>query len=130
MSDCLTFAAGQVATLTAQFVTSPAGTPINVPDPEVAVFLGDQEILPASTMIHVMTGFYFFDWTIPNSLPPNTYTARFTGTVQGLPTAGTSLVKVLPSGTPSSITNTPKQIELIAALETYLGCAQAIHLYQ
>jgi hypothetical protein len=96
----------------------------------VSVVLGSEVILEPTPMVHVMTGFYFFDWIIPNTLPTNTYTVRYTGTVLGVPNAATSLLKIFPANTPPGITQTPRQVELIAALETYLGCAQAIPVYQ
>jgi hypothetical protein len=129
MSDCLTFAAGQVATLTAQFVTSPAGQPVDVPDATVEVFLGDNVIVEPSAMIHVITGFYFFDWLIPNSLTPNTYTVRYTGTVLGIPTAAISSIKILPPGTPTGVTQSQKAIEILAAFDSYIRCAQMIPVY-
>ena len=130
MSECLSFTAGQVATLTAQFVASPSGQPVDVPDAMVTVVLGTEVILAPTPMVQVMTGFYFFDWLIPNTLPTNTYTVRYTGTVLGVPNAATSFLKIFPANTPPGITQTPRQVELIAALETYLGCAQAIPVYQ
>jgi hypothetical protein len=128
-SDCLTFAQGQVATLTAQFTTSPAGMPVDVPDATVAVYLGAATPLPPTAMSHVTTGFYYHDWLIPNSLPVDTYTVRYSGTVLGVPTAASAYLKVLPAGTPTGVTQTQKQVELTAALEVYLGCAQRIPVY-
>jgi hypothetical protein len=128
-SDVLSFSAGQVATLTAQFVLSPSGQPVDVPDAMVSVWLGDSAILEPTPMVNVMLGFYFYDWAIPNSLPQNTYTVRYTGTVAGVPNAATSYLRVLPPGLPPGIAQTSRQVELIAALETYLGCAQAIPVY-
>lgn len=128
--DCLTFAAGQVATLTAQFVISPTGQPVDVPDAKVAVYDGDATVLPETDMIHVLTGFYYYDWIIPNSLPPKTYTVRYTGTVAGVSTAATAYAKVLPAGTPPGVVQTSSQVDAIAALEIYLGCAQKIPVYQ
>ena len=77
-------------------------------------------------MTNIVTGFYFYDWIIPNSLPPGAYTVRYTGTVLGTPTAAITDVQVFPPGTPAGVTMTPQQIALIAGLETYLGCMQAI----
>lgn len=129
-SDSLSFVAGQVATLTAQFVTSPAGQPVDIPDPAIQIIgPGGETIIGPVSMVHVMTGFYYYDWTIPNSFPSNTYTIRYTGTVLGIPTAASSYVKIWPPGTPALYAQTPKQVELIAALETYLGCAQNIAVY-
>lgn len=128
-SECLTFSAGQIATLTAQFVTSPAGQPVDVPDATVEVFLGDEVILEPSAMINVVTGFYFFDWLIPSSLPANTYTVRYTGTVLGIPTAAISSIKVLPPGTPTVVIQGQQTIEILAAFDSYIRCTQRIPVY-
>jgi hypothetical protein len=130
MADTLYFTAGQVAALTAQFVTSPAGQPIDVPDATVQVFgAGGDTVMGPVAMTPIVTGFYFYDWVIPNSLPSGAYTVRYTGTVLGVPTAGISNIQVFPPGTPAGVTMTPQQVALIAGLETYLGCMQAIPVY-
>jgi len=130
MADTLYFTAGQVAALTAQFVTSPAGQPIDVPDARVQVFgTGGETILGPVDMIQIVTGFYFYDWVIANTTPVGAYTVRYTGTVLGVPTAAISNIQVFPPGTPAGVTMTPQQIALISGLETYLGCAQAIPVY-
>jgi len=127
MADVLYFTAGELAALTAQFVTSPAGQPIDVPDASVQVFgSGGSNVIGPVAMTQIVTGFYFYDWIIPNSLPEGAYTVRYTGTVLGVPTAATSSVQVFPPGTPSGLTMTPQQVALVAGLETYLGCMQAI----
>jgi hypothetical protein len=129
MSDCLIFAQGQTATLTAQFVTSPAGLAVDVPDAMVEILDGATPILPATPMVHVLTGFYYYDYLVPNSLPVNTYTVRYTGTVVGTPTAATEYLKIVPAGTSTSVTLTQKKIELLAALDKYICCAQRIPVY-
>jgi hypothetical protein len=128
--DTITFAQGQTATLTAQFVTSPAGMAVDVPDAMVEILDGATSILPATAMVHVMTGFYYYDYLIPNSLPVNTYTVRYTGTVSGTPTAATEYLKIVEAGTPTSATMTQKKIELLAALEKYICCAQRVPVYR
>jgi len=133
MSNCLIFAQGQTATLTAQFVTSPAGMAVNVPDAKVSIWgPGGAAILPPVDMVQVagLIGFYYLDWPIPNSLPVDTYTVRYTGTVMGTPTAATEYLSVVLAGTPTSVTFTQRKVELLAALEKYIGCAQFIPVYQ
>lgn len=125
-SDCLVFAQGQTATLTAQFVTTPTAMPVNVPDATVEVFGPGGAVVLAPTAMDgpVVTGLYFFDWVIPNSLSPNTYTARFSGTVMGTPTAATSSIRVEPAGT--TAVQTTGESRAVAALQRYIRCAQAI----
>lgn len=125
-SDTLVFSQGQTATFTAQFVTM-TGMAIDVPDATVEIYgTGGAIILSAVSMVHVTTGFYFYDYPIPNSLPVNTYTVRITGTVLGVPSAITQYLEVVLAGTPTSATLTQKKVELIAALETYIKCSQHI----
>jgi len=128
-SDCLVFNQGQTGTLTAQFVASPSGSPVDVPDAQIQIFGdGGSTIVPATVMTHVMTGFYFYDWFIPTSLPVGTYTARYTGTVLGVPTAATEYVTINAAGTPGG-TISSRAMELVAALEVYIRCAQYIPIY-
>lgn len=128
-SDCLVFSQGQTATITAQFVTT-SGMAVDVPDATVEIFgEGGSVILAATAMMHVVTGFYFLDYVIPSSLPANTYTIRITGTVLGIPSATTQLLQVLPAGTPTGATLSQRKIELVVALESYIGCAQRIPVY-
>ena len=126
-SSSLVFTQGQVANLYCQFVTTPAGMPVDVPDAKIAIYgLGGDAILPPTTMLSVDTGFYVYDFVIPNSLAVGEYTIRYTGTVQGTPTAATTSMQVLLAGTPNYSYMSQRQIEMIAALETYVGCAQHI----
>lgn len=124
-SSVLTFAQGQLATFTAQFVTTPAGMPVNVPDATLEIFgTGGASVFGPVPMVLVVTGLYYYDWTIPNSFPVDTYTARFTGTVLGTPTANTIYVNiVLPGGASSQ---TAGQARAVAALERYVHCVQRI----
>lgn len=126
MSDCLTFAQGQTATLTAQFVANPSGMPVNVPDATIEIFGPSASIvLPATPMIYVVTGLYYYDYVVPNSLPVNTYTVRFTGTVLGTPTANAMSMRIVPPGSPLQAPS-QSQAAATAALERYIGCAQKI----
>ena len=130
MADILMFAQGQIATLTATFVTSPAGMPVDVPDPTFQVLgPGGSSIVAPSLMTHVFTGFYFYDWAIPNSLPVDAYTVVITGTVLGTPTAMSTYLQVVPAGvvTPASVSQ--RAVEMIAGLESYVGAAQRIPVY-
>lgn len=130
MSDTLIFSQGQLALLTAQFVTTPAGMPIDVPDAQVALYgLGGSVILPPTNMINLLTGFYYLNYVVPNSLPIGVYTVRYTGTVLGIPTAATAQMQVLLAGTPPGFVMTQPVIDLIAALGTYLDCALHIPVY-
>jgi hypothetical protein len=125
-SDSLTYAQGQTATITAQYVTL-TGAPIDVPDPTIEVYGASGALIHGPVaMVHVMTGFYYYDYAIPNSLPVATYTIRITGTVAGIPSAITQYLKVVLAGTATDVTLSSKQAELIAALETYIRCAQRI----
>lgn len=126
-SDCLTFAQGQTATLTAQFVTTPAGMPVNVPDATIEIFgSGGAVILAPQPMTMVVTGLYAYVYAIPNSLPVDTYTVRFTGTVLGTPTAGTLFLRIVAAGSPLSPALSATAAEAAAALERYISCAQRI----
>lgn len=125
----LTYAQGQTATLVAQFVTSPEGMPVDVPDATVTVFDPNlDEALPPTEMIQVLTGFYYYYWPIPNSQPVGTYTVRYTGTVLGTPTATTDTINLIEAGS-SADTTSDSAAFAIAALEKYLGCAQNIPVY-
>lgn len=129
--ECLVYSQGQTATLVAQFVTSPAGQPIDVPDAQVAVLDGPNYVMGPVPMLPTIAimGYYYYDWIIPNSLPVKTYTIRYTGTVQGTPTAAIDTINVVLAGTNTGATPSQKVIELIAALESYIGCAQNIPVY-
>lgn len=132
MAETLVFAQGQTATFTAQFVTSPAGMPIDVPDATIEL-LGPSAsvVLAATPMVAVLglTGFYYYDYVIPNSLPTGVYTVLITGTVLGTPTAATQYLQVLAAGTSTSVTFSQRKVELMVALESYIGCAQHIPVY-
>jgi len=129
--ECLIYSQGQTATLTAQFVTSPAGQPIDVPDAAIAILDGPDYVLPPTPMLPTLAlaGYYYYDWLIPNSLPVKSYTIRYTGTVQGTPTAAIDTISIVLAGTNTGATPSQKVIELIAALESYIGCAQHIPVY-
>jgi len=129
--ESLVYSQGQTATLTAQYVTSPAGMPVNIPDAAIEVLDGPDPVLPLTPMIPTMAlvGYYYYDWIIPNSLPVKNYTIRYTGTVQGSPTAAIDIISVVKAGTNTGATPSQKVIELIAALESYIGCAQNIPVY-
>jgi hypothetical protein len=125
-SDCLTFAQGQTATLTAQFVTTPAGMPINVPDATIEIFgPSGSVVLGPTPMALVVTGLYYYDYVIPNSLAVNTYTVRFSGTILGTPTANSLYLQVIAAGSPYGAPS-QSQAAAVAALERYIRCAQHI----
>lgn len=129
-SDCLIYSQGQTATITAQFVTS-TGQPVDAPDASIRIVgPGGIDILAPTDMIHVFTGFYYYDYPIPNSLPVNTYTVVISGTVIGTPTSMSIFLKVLPAGTYTPASFSQHSIELVMALERYIGCAQHIPVYQ
>ena len=131
MAETLMYSQGQVATITANFVTSPAGMPIDVPDATIQIFGTDASVILASTpMVRVMTGFYFYDYAIPNTLPVNAYTVMVSGTVLGVPTQMTIFLQVLPAGTRTPVSFSQRAAELIVGLERYIGCAQQIPVYQ
>lgn len=130
-SDVLMYAQGQTATFTATFVTSPQGMPVDVPDATIQIIgPGGVEVLQSIDMIHVFTGFYFFDYPIPNSLPVNTYTVFITGTVMGTPTAMSIFLQVVPAGVVTPVSFSQNSAELLAAFDRYIGCAQHIPVYQ
>lgn len=130
-SETITFAQGQTATLTAQFVTSPAGMPVDVPDATIRITgTGGVDILAPAAMTHVFTGFYFYDYAIPNTLPVNTYTVIITGTVLGVPTAMSVYLVVIEAGATTPASASQRAIELMVGLERYIGCAQRIPVYQ
>lgn len=130
-SENLIYSQGQIATITANFVTSPAGMPINVPDATIQIFgTGGSVLLPPTAMIYVMTGFYFYDYVIPMSLPVNVYTVVVSGTVLGVPTQMSIYLQVLPAGAQTPVSFTQRAVELIIGLEKYIGCAQQIPVYQ
>lgn len=130
-SDVLMFAQGQTATLTAQFVTSPQGMPIDVPDATIQIIgPGAEEILLPTPMTQVFTGFYFFDYNIPNSLPVNTYTVVITGTVLGVPTAMSVYLQVVQAGVQTPVSSSMRAVELVAAMDRYIGTAQRIPVYR
>jgi hypothetical protein len=126
MAETLTYAQGQTATLTATF-TNTVGMNVDVPDATFSVFgTGGTPIVTPSPMSKLYTGFYFFDWAIPNSLPVNTYTALITGTVQGIPNAMTTYVTVVGAGTGTAVSATQREIGMIDALNSYIGSANRI----
>jgi hypothetical protein len=126
-SSSLVFTQGQLANLYCQFVTTPAGMPIDVPDAKVAIYgIGGAIVLAPTDMLNIDVGFYVYDFRIPNSLAVGEYAIRYTGTVQGTPTAATTTMQVLAAGTPNYAYMSQRQVEMIAALEVYVGCAQHI----
>ena len=137
MSDTLMYAQGQLATITAEFVTA-VGMPIDVSDATIEIF-GESAavILAATPMLHTTpmgtlpTGLYYYDYLIPNSLPVFTYTIRISGTVLGIPTVMTAYLQVLPAGTVTPVSSSQKAIGLVAALsDRYLDCALHIPVYR
>lgn len=127
--NCLSFAQGQTGLLTTLFVTT-VGQPIDVPDAMVTIIgVGGNTVVAATPMTQIMTGLYFYDWTVPNSLPVGAYTVQYTGTILGIPTAATDSVNVLPAGTPAGMIMDQGTQALITALTIYLGCAQNIPVY-
>jgi hypothetical protein len=131
MSDILIYAQGQTATITANFVTSPQGMPVDVPDATIEVIgPGGIAVLPATPMIKVLTGFYYYDYAIPLAMPLNTYTILITGTVMGTPTSMTNYIQIVQAGTYTPVTASQTTIGLVAALEKYIGVAQRIPVYR
>jgi hypothetical protein len=129
-SDTLLYSQGQTATITASFVTSPAGMPIDVPDATIQIFGPSASVVLGPTpMIRVMTGFYFYDYNIPTTMPVNVYTVMVSGTVVGVPTQMSIYLQVLPAGTRTPVSMTQRTAELIVGLERYIGCAQQIPVY-
>lgn len=117
---------GGIALLSAQFLTT-TSSPINVSDATVEVIgTGGAVVLgPIAMLGPVITGFYYYDWNVPNSISTGNYVIRYSGTVLGVPTAITDELFIQPAGSPI-ISMTPRQIELVAKLETYIKCAQRI----
>lgn len=129
-SDTLVYAQGQTATLTATFVTSPAGMPVDVPDPRVRITgPGGTDILAATAMTRVDTGFYFYDYEIPLTMPVDAYTVIITGTVLGTPTAMSIYLQVVEAGVSTPASASQHAAELVAALDRYIGCALRIPVY-
>lgn len=127
---CMTYNQGATATLPAQFVTSPDGSPIDVPDATVEVFAPDMSVaLPPTAMVQVQTGFYYYFWAIPNSQPVGAYTVRYTGTVLGIPSVSIDKINIVASGGGSPVTSDGAAFA-VAALERYLSCAQNIPVYR
>lgn len=126
----LEFTQGSTALLSAQF-SMQSGAPVNVPDATVTIIgAGGDEILEPSPMGGpIIEGFYYYDYVIPNSLPTGNYVVRYSGTVLGVAAVTTDSMVVLPAGSPAAGL-TIRQVELIAALEIYLKCAQAIPVYR
>lgn len=135
MPETLIFAQGQIATLTASFCSSPAGIPMEVPDATIRVIGPTASlVLPPTPMTYGyahtgLVGFYFYDWAIPNSLPVNTYTVVITGTVQGVPTTMQIFLKVVQAGLRTMVSCSQRAVGMIAFLETYIGQAQRIPVY-
>ena len=131
MSDVLVYAQGQTATITANFVTSPQGMPVDVPDATIEVIgPGASQILPPTPMIKVVTGFYYYDYVIPLALPLNTYTILISGTVMGTPTSMITYIQIVQAGTYTPVTASQVTIGLVASLEKYIGVAQRIPVYR
>jgi len=130
-SDVVMYAQGQTATFTAQFVTSPAGMPIDVPDATIEIF-GESAIviLAATPMVYVMTGFYFYDYILPVSLPVGVYTVRISGTVLGVPTAMTIYLQVVPAGVVTPASASQQAVEFVAALGSYISSTMRIPVYR
>lgn len=130
MSETLIYAQGQTATVTAQFTLSPSGAPVDVPDAMFGVYgAGGTEILAPEAMTRVDTGFYYYDWEIPNSLTVGTYTGRITGTVQDVPSAITSYIQILEAGSETPTDDSQRAADIIAALGKYIGQVQTIPVY-
>lgn len=134
MAECLVFAQGQIATITATFVTT-SGMPVNVPDATIEIFGPSADvILPATAMSNTVpgvgslpTGLFYYDYVIPLTMPVNTYTIYITGTVLGVPTAMSVYLQVLPAGSPTPASASQKAIGLVAALaDRYLECAMHV----
>lgn len=130
MAEVLTYSQGQTATLTADFVTSPQGQPVDVPDAQIRIIgSGGSSILDLTAMTHLYTGFYYFDWTIPNSLPVNTYTVVISGTVDGITTSMSAYIAVLEAGSPTVGALTQREVGLIDALNVYINPTNNIPIY-
>jgi len=128
MPDTLTYAQGQIATLTASFST-PSGMATDVPDATIEVIGRNAVvILPPAPMLQPpgYTGFYYYDWAIPNSLPVDVYTALITGTVQGIPNISTTYISVIPAGIPTPVSPSQRATGMIDALNCYIGNANMI----
>lgn len=128
----LIYAQGQTATLTANF-TTPSGMAIDVPDATIQVIgPGGADVLSPTAMAKpapTYTGFYFYDWAIPNSLPVDTYTVLITGTVQGIPNQSSTYLRVIAAGTPTPVSPSQRAIGMMDALDHYVGVVNAIPVY-
>ena len=103
VGDTLTYTQGQTASITADFITS-SGVPVAVPDAIVQIF-GDasETILPATPMSEIITGFYFYDYVVPKTLPAKTYTIVVSGTIEGASNQISMLLQVRPADVPVPI---------------------------
>jgi hypothetical protein len=100
--------------------------PVNVPDATIEIFGPSGSIILVPTaMVLVVTGLYYYDYVIPNSLAVNTYTVRFSGTILGTPTANSIYMRVVAAGS-SAGTPSAGQSAAASALERYIRCAQYI----
>ncbi len=128
--DNLVYSQGQTAALYAQFVTSPDGQPIDVPDAMVAIYdINASPILVPTAMTRYDTGFYSYSYVIPFTLTVATYTVKFTGTVSGVMTAAIASLVIVSAGTPTSATLTQRQVAMIIALDSYIGFIQKLPIY-
>ena len=133
MPDVLTYAQGQTATLTVSFSTV-SGMAIDVPDATIQVLgAGTSVILPPTAMSHPLpvgyTGYYYYDWAIPNSLPVDVYTVLITGTVQGIGNLQTTYLSVIAAGTPTPVSPSQRATGMMDALDHYIGYANRIPVY-
>ena len=129
MPDVLTYAQGQTATLTAGFSTI-SGMAVDVPDATIkAIGQGGSVVLAPHPMIRLYTGFYYYDWAIPNTLPVDVYTVIVTGTVMGVENLSPTYLNVIPAGSPTPVSPSQREIGMIDALNSYIGCANHIPVY-
>jgi hypothetical protein len=129
MSDVLKYSQGQTATFTADFITV-VGQPVDVPDASIRIVgPGGSDTLLPTDMIHKFTGFYYYDWGIPNSLPVGTYTAVVSGSVDGTLNSISSYVSIVEAGSPTPEGTTQREIGLIDALNTYIDPINKIPIY-
>lgn len=114
---------------TAEFVTV-VGQPVDVPDASIRIVgPGGVDTLLPTDMTHKFTGFYYYDWDIPNSLPVGTYTAVVSGSVDGTPNAMSTYISIVAAGSPTPEGATQREVGLIDGLNVYIDPINKIPIY-
>jgi hypothetical protein len=143
MATLCAFQRGTTATLYANFIELD-GEANDPPDPKIAIFFKDTEVLAPTALTKIKKGFYFFDWSVPSDAAVGAYSTVYTGDIEAIDVQGIGeiFVQLGPADAGGGISDgmldlpvcdvtsiSSRMSDLIGAVFYYIKEAQTIPIY-